>query len=150
MLSLLFSNIYLVIQLGYQAHFYAQWLTRKTHTIGFLCASETTKDWRNRIHNLLTSTKPWEIKLRKILQTIKNAPTTMATTTSWPSPENFKYQPSTPQTLEHRLLKNFEKRGGNLNHIHQSTPVYPIQISRNLPCIVGKVGNRNIPFLVDS
>merc|ERR1712173_497542 len=76
MLSLLFSNIYLVIQLGYQAHFYAQWLTRKSHTIGFLCASETTKDWRNRIHNLLTSTRPWEIKLRKILQTIKNAPTT--------------------------------------------------------------------------
>ena len=151
MLSLLYLATSLIIQLGYQAYSYIQLTTHKIHSIGFLCASETTRDWRNRIHNLLTSARPWETKLRKILKTIKDAPSTTATAPTRPSSKHFKYELSTPQTLRHQLLKNFEKRGDNLNHhIHHQAPVYPIQISRNLPCIIGKVGNRNIPFLVDS
>ena len=150
MLSLLYFLVSLVIQLGYKVFLAIQHQTDKVQKLNFLWASTTAKDWRMHAKNLLTSPKPWQIKIRKILRSITTAPSKAKSTATWPSSRNFKFTPSTVDTLGHRLLKHFEKGGDKMNHIHQNAPVYPIQILKNLPCIVGKVGNRKIPFLLDS
>ena len=151
MLSFLYFIISLVIQLGNKVFLAIQHQTDKVQKLNFLCASTAAKDWRIQAKNLLTSPKPWQTKTRKLLRSIKTASLKATQTISWPSTGNFKFIPSTTETFKYRLPKHLGKGGGQMNHIHQNTtPVYPIQILENLPCIVGKVGNRKIPFLLDS